>query len=171
MPSFSTQVANAEEATVEELWQLGQSHWAFQPFAKPTESKLDSPELGVSAEIDRHVDARRQEAGVVPLAQADRRTLVRRLYFHLIGLPPTPAEIAAVLNDASADPIAALVDELLARPEFGERWGRHWLDVARYADSNGCSIEANNTYDNAWRYRDYVIASLNEDKRFDQFVL
>ena len=156
----------AEEATVAELRQRSLSHWAFQPLTK---SNVEV--RGASAEIDRLVEVRREAAGLQPVGKADLRTLVRRLYFQLIGLPPTPEELAAAVKNDSPDAFAELVDHLLARPAFGERWGRHWLDVARYADSNGCSIEANNTYDNAWRYRDYVIASFNEDKPFDTFVI
>ncbi len=166
LATLAVQLDGAEEASVEELLERGASHWAFQPIAK---TNVELPDA--TAEIDRLVADRREQAGVTPLGKADRRTLVRRLYFQLLGLPPTPEEILAVVDDDSPLALENLVDDLLARPEFGERWGRHWLDVARYADSNGCSIEANNTYDNAWRYRDYVIAALNDDKPFDQFVL
>lgn len=154
------------EASIEELREQAQGHWAFQPLAIAS-----GEEPRQTASVDRLVAAKRNAAGLTPQSKADRRTLVRRLYLHLIGLPPTPAEVSAVVDSSSAKPLADLVDDLLARPEFGERWGRHWLDVARYADSNGCSIEANNTYDNAWRYRDYVIASFNEDKPIDKFVV
>ena len=104
--------------------------------------------------------------GLQPAPPADRRTLIRRATFDLIGLPPTPAEIDAFLADDSPDAFARVVDRLLASPHYGERWGRHWLDVARYADSNG--LDENVAYGNAWRYRDYVVAAFNSDKPYDR---
>ncbi len=145
---------------------LADTHWAF--------AQLRRPELSSSAEqsaIDQLLDAKRAEADLSANPVADRVALARRLFFDLTGLPPTIDEVEAFSSDDSPQAVDRLVDDLLGRLEFGERWGRHWLDVARYADSNGCSIEANNTYDNAWRYRDYVIASLNTDKPFDEFVI
>ncbi len=141
-------------------------HWAFAP--------LRTPGLTSSADgsaIDQLLDAKRRDVNVAANPSADRVVLARRLFFDITGLPPTIAEVEEFTNNDSPEAIESLVDDLLGRLEFGERWGRHWLDVARYADSNGCSIEANNTYDNAWRYRDYVIASLNTDKPFDKFVI
>ena len=99
---------------------------------------------------------------------ADKSTLLRRVYFDLIGLPPTPPEIDAFLKDASPEAFAKVVDRLLASPQFGERWGRHWLDVARYAESSGKDV--NIAFPHAWRYRDYVIDAFNKDKPYDQFV-
>ena len=104
-----------------------------------------------------------------PAPPADKRTLIRRVTFDLTGLPPTPEEIDAFLADDRPDAFARLVDRLLASPAYGERWGRHWLDVARYADSNG--LDENVAHGNAWRYRDYVVAAFNRDKPFDQFVV
>src|SRR5262249_40576304 len=102
------------------------------------------------------------------VADADRRTLLRRLYFDLIGLPPTPEEVDTFVNDPSPQALEKVVDHLLASPHFGERWGRHWLDLARYAESNG---NADNTpFPFAYRYRDYVIAAFNKDKPYDQFI-
>ena len=120
------------------------------------------------SDIDRFVLARLESEGLRPVADADRPTLLRRVSFDLVGLPPTPAEVASFLADDAPDALAKVVDALLARPEFGERWGRHWLDVARYADSNGS--DENFTYYDAWRYRDYVIAAFNADKPFDRFL-
>jgi cytochrome c553 len=142
-------------------------HWAFQPYADsgPPEVKdtawLQSP-------LDRFVLAKLEAAGLKPAALADKRTLIRRATFDLTGLPPTPAEVAAFLADEKSDAFARLVDRLLDSPAYGERWGRHWLDVARYADSNG--LDENICHGNAWRYRDYVVASLNRDKPFRQFL-
>ena len=101
-------------------------------------------------------------------APANRRDLIRRACFDLIGLPPTPAEVAAFEADKSPDAFAHVVDRLLASPQYGERWGRHWLDVARYADSNG--LDENIAFANAFRYRDYVVQAFNKDKPYDQFV-
>jgi hypothetical protein len=107
--------------------------------------------------------------GLRPAAPADRRTLIRRVTFDLTGLPPTPEEVEAWLSDHSPDAYERLVDRLLASPAYGERWGRHWLDLARYADSNG--LDENVAHGNAWRYRDYVVAAFNADKPYDQFLL
>ncbi len=118
--------------------------------------------------IDSFLLARLEAAGLEPAPPADKRTLLRRVYLDLIGLPPTPQEQQAFLDDPFPDAFARVVDRLLARPEYGERWGRHWLDVARYAESNG--YERDGAKPNAWRYRDYVIDSFNRDKPFDQFA-
>ena len=107
-------------------------------------------------------------AGVEPGAEADRHTLVRRVTFDLTGLPPTPAEVREFLADSRPDAYERLVDRLLASPRYGERWGRHWLDVARYADTDG--YEADLDRKTAYRYRDFVIRALNEDMPFDRFV-
>jgi hypothetical protein len=104
-----------------------------------------------------------------PAPPAERRTLIRRATFDLTGLPPTPQEIDAFLGDESPDAFTRVVDRLLASPAYGERWGRHWLDIARYADSNG--LDENVAHGNAWRYRDYIVASFNGDKPYDQFLL
>ena len=118
--------------------------------------------------IDRFVLARLVDAGLVPSPPADRRVLIRRVTFDLIGLPPTPEQVAAFLADNRPGAWERLVDRLLGSPHYGGRWGRHWLDVARYADSNG--LDENVAYGNAWRYRDWVIDSLNADRPFDAFV-
>ena len=102
-----------------------------------------------------------QDRGLKPAPRADAATLVRRAYLDLIGLPPSPAEVSAFVNDKSANAWEKLIDRLLASPHYGERWGRHWLDVARYADSNGYEHDFDRP--NAWRYRDYVIRSFNRD--------
>ena len=144
------------------------NHWSFQPLAKtavPTVTNAD----WVQSEIDHFVLARLELAGLSPTAPADRRTLLRRVTYDLTGLPPTPAEIHAFLADRSPDAFARVVDRLLASPRYGERRGRHWLDVARYADSNG--FDENVCHGNAWRYRDYVVSAFNGDKPFDRFVV
>ncbi|MFM9960424.1 MAG: PSD1 and planctomycete cytochrome C domain-containing protein [Planctomycetaceae bacterium] len=118
--------------------------------------------------LDRFVLAKLEEHNLAPVGDADRTTLIRRVYFDLIGLPPAPDKVETFLNDTSGEAFAKVVDELLASPRFGERWGRHWLDAARYADSNG--RDRNVLWYHAWRYRDYVIAAFNSDKPFDQFL-
>ncbi|MCZ6793769.1 MAG: PSD1 and planctomycete cytochrome C domain-containing protein [Planctomycetota bacterium] len=119
--------------------------------------------------VDRFILSGLERRGLEPAPAADRRTLIRRLSFDLLGLPPGPWEIEEFLEDDSPDAWARLVDRWLATPRYGERWGRHWLDVARYADSNG--LDENVAHGNAWRYRDYVVASFNRDRPFDRFVL
>jgi hypothetical protein len=120
-------------------------------------------------DIDRFVKARLEAEHLQPVADADRVVLIRRVTFDLTGLPPTLAEIDAFVNDKSAHAFEAVVDRLLASPRFGERWGRHWLDVVRYGESTG--KELNFPYRYAWRYRNYVIDSLNADKPYDRFIV
>src|SRR5262249_14334604 len=103
-----------------------------------------------------------------PVPDADRRTLIRRVTLDLTGLPPTPEEVEAFVNDKDPNAYEKVVDRLLASPRFGERWGRHWLDVAPYAESSGTEVNFNAPH--AWRYRDWVIKSLNDDKPYDRFV-
>ena len=119
--------------------------------------------------IDTFVLSKLEEANLRPAGDADRRTLVRRMYLQLIGLPPTPQQLAAFLDDNGPDAIERLVDQLLDSPRFGERWGRHWLDLARYADSNG--LDENFLFREAWRYRNWVIDAVNADVPFNRFLL
>ncbi len=142
-------------------------HWAFAPIRK-VEPPAD-PEGWSNNPIDRFLWAKQRQHGLTPAGQAERRTLIRRATFDLTGLPPTPDEVDAFIADRSPDAWPRLIDRLLASPAYGERWGRHWLDVARYADSGG--FEEDHFYPSAWRYRDYVIRSLNDDKPFDRFLL
>jgi hypothetical protein len=142
-------------------------HWAFRP-VKPQVVPTVLDANWVRNPIDAFVLSRLEVAGLRPAPAADRRTLLRRVYFDLIGLPPTPREQQDFLADESPDALTRLVDSLLARPEYGERWGRHWLDVVRYAESNG--YERDGAKPSVWRYRDYVIDAFNRDKPYDQFV-
>jgi cytochrome c553 len=144
-------------------------HWAFQPMVRPAVPKVHRPATVIKNDLDAFIFAKLEAAGLQPAAPADKRTLIRRATFDLTGLPPTPKEIDAFLKDDSSDAFAKVIDRLLASSAYGERWGRHWLDVARYADSNG--LDENTAHGNAWRYRDYVIASLNSDKPYDRFLL
>lgn len=146
-------------------------HWAWQPIADPPVPEVRNTSWPQN-EVDQFILAKLEEAGLAPNPPADKRTLIRRAYFDLIGLPPSPEQVRAFLEDTSVDAFAKVVDELLASPHYGERWGRHWLDVARYSDTKG-SVRRNREDPNsphAWSYRDYVIRSLNEDKPYNQFV-
>ncbi len=137
--------------------------WAFRAVEAP------EPPTGKGTAIDRFIDAKLQQAGVSPAPPANKLTLIRRVFYGLVGLPPTPADVDAFLADASPDAFATLVDRLLASSHYGERWGRHWLDVARYSDDRLNSTQ-DEPYPNAWRYRDWVIRSFNEDMPYDLFV-
>jgi hypothetical protein len=143
------------------------AHWAFQKVVRPTPPKVRNA-AGVRNPIDAFVFAQLEAKQIEPSPPADRATLLRRAYLDLIGLPPSPQEVAEFLADQSTVAFEKAVDRLLASPHYGERWARHWLDLARYAESEG--FKADETRPNAWRYRDYVIRSFNEDKPYDRFV-
>lgn len=146
-------------------------HWAFQPVQKPAPPKVKKSGW-VQTPVDNFVLAKLEERKLKPAPAADRRTLIRRLNYDLIGLPPTPAEVEAFVQDRSPDADAKLVDRLLASPHYGERWGRHWLDVARYADTKGYLAGGEERrYLFSYTYRDYVIRAFNEDKPYDQFLV
>lgn len=144
--------------------------WAYQPLKKPAMPPTRNSEPGTRNPIDAFVGAMLDKLGLPPAPLADRRTLIRRVTYDLIGLPPTLAEVEAFVRDTDRDEraFAKVVERLLASPHYGEQWGRHWLDVARYADSSGFA----NDYErgNTWRYRDYVIRAFNQDKPYDQFI-
>ena len=146
---------------------LRKEHWSWQPLKSP-----EVPALPGSAwprdNIDRFLLSKLNDVGLAPVADADRLTLLRRVTFDLTGLPPSPAEIAAFQADQSTNALESVVDRLLQSSAFGERWGRHWLDVARFGESTGSA--RNLPYPHAWRYRDYVIDALNKDKPYDQFI-
>jgi hypothetical protein len=146
----------------------GRAHWAFRPLSDdrpPSPASSDWPQ----SPIDAFILQKLEEVPLRPAPAADRRTLVRRIYIQLIGLPPTPEQVAAFLEDERPDAYERLVDQLLGSPQFGERWGRHWLDLARYADSNG--LDENFLFREAWRYRNWVITAVNADLPFDRFLL
>ncbi len=143
----------------------GREFWAFQP---PT--AVNPPAVaGATTDVDRFVTAKQREMGLKPVGTADKRTLLRRAYLDLTGLPPTPEDLAAFEKDTSSDAFATVVDGLLASPQYGERWGRYWLDVARYAEDQAHTFAVKKR-DQAFRYRDWVIAAFNADMPFDQFV-
>jgi len=143
-------------------------HWAYKPIVRAEPPPATGGEQRVG-QIDRFVLARLKSAGIAPSSAADRTTLIRRLSLDLIGLPPTPAEVDAFVSDTSAEAYAKVVDRLLASPHFGERWGRHWLDKARYADSDG--YEKDSSRPDAYVFRDWVIKAVNDDMPFDRFTV
>src|SRR5882672_11342591 len=145
----------------------GRSHWAFQKVGRPEVPPVKQTGW-VRNPIVVFILSELETKRIQPAPPADRVTLLRRASLDLIGLPPTPQELGDFLSDASPDAFARAVDRLLASPHYGERWARHWLDLARYAESEG--FKADETRPNIWRYRDYVIHSLNSDKPYDRFV-
>lgn len=142
-------------------------HWAFRPRVRPRVPTITNADWAENP-IDAFVWDRLERAGLRPAPEADRRTLIRRATMDLTGLPPTPEEVRVFVDDPDPNAYANLVDRLLQSPHYGEKWGRHWLDLVRYADTN--SFERDAAKPHAWRFRDYVIRSFNEDKPFDQFV-
>lgn len=163
--------------TVEE----GRKFWSF---VKPVEPKIPGPATTQATnpattqatalahnEIDRFINAKLAEKNLAPSAPADKRTLIRRATYDLIGLPPSPQEVDAFVADTSPDAHAKLIDRLLASPHYGERWGRYWLDVARYADTKGYMFEEERRYAFSYTYRDWVIRAFNEDLPYDQFLI
>ena len=142
-------------------------HWAWRPIQAVTPPAVTDT-AWPRGPIDRFILAKLEGKGIAPSAAADRATLVRRAYFDIIGLPPTPEQVAAFVADTSPGAWEKVVDELLASPHFGERWGRHWLDLVRYAETHGHEFDY--PIENAWKYRDYVVRALNADVPYDQFV-
>ncbi|MEY4325938.1 MAG: hypothetical protein RIS24_2109, partial [Verrucomicrobiota bacterium] len=149
-------------------------HWSYRPLLSPQVPEVSTPVVAgapvgsVSHPVDRFIRDRLQREGIPPAPEADRRTLLRRVSLDLTGLPPTPAEMDAFLNDPSADAYEQCVDRLLASPRHGERWARHWLDVVHYGETHG--YDKDQPRPNAWPYRDYVIRALNADKPYSRFI-
>ena len=166
-PREQTAVANATGGKRQIDMDEGRKHWAFQ---KPVKHDLPAvkTEGWAKTDIDTFVLVGIEKAGLHPVKDADRPTLIRRIAYDLTGLPPTPDEVKAFLADTSPDAVKRVIDQYLDSHRFGERWGRHWLDISRYAESSG--KEVNVLYPHAWRYRDYVIESFNRDKPYDQFL-
>ena len=159
----STQSPGPTGMTVE----AGRKFWSMQPVATVALPIVSNTEW-VSTPIDRFVLAKLEANQIRPAPNADRRELIRRITFDLTGLPPTTDDVDTFLSDESPNAFDQVIDRLLASPQYGVRWGRHWLDVARYADSNG--LDENIAFGNAWRYRDYVVQSFNADKPIDTFI-
>ncbi|MEZ6145839.1 MAG: DUF1549 domain-containing protein [Planctomycetaceae bacterium] len=150
--------------------EAGRQFWSFRPVQKQAVPQ-SMDDLWSESDIDRFLLAKMSNVDLTPSVDADRRTLIRRASFDLIGLPPTPEQIDAFVHDPSsnAEAFARVVDELLDSQHFGERWGRHWLDLARFAESTGGGRSL--LYEHSWRYRDYVIDAFNSDKPFDRFII
>lgn len=146
-----------------------ETHWAYQPIRRPELPQLPVEQDWSQSPIDAFVLKTLNDKGIAPSGPADRSTLIRRLSLDLLGLPPTPQEVAAFVHDSTPDAYETLVDRLLESPHFGERWGRHWLDKARYADSDG--YEKDRPRPDAWRWRDWLIEAINRDMPFDQFTI
>ncbi|MCA9103153.1 MAG: DUF1553 domain-containing protein, partial [Planctomycetales bacterium] len=143
-------------------------YWAYQPITRPDVPAVEN-ENWTRSTIDAFVLARLEAKGLAPAPPADRAALLRRATFDLTGLPPTPEEVDAFLADDAPDAFERVVERLLASPQYGEKWGRHWLDLVRYGETDG--YERDSAKPNAWRYRDYVIRAFNDDKPYDRFVL
>ena len=161
-PADPKAIAPPETFSAEE-----RAHWAYQIPERPPLPEVERAQW-VRNPIDRFILAGLEEMGFVPAAEADSTALIRRVTFDLTGLPPTPEEVEAFTSDDRPGAFERLVDRLLASPKYGERWAQHWLDLAHYADSNGFELDAERP--DAWRYRDWVVAALNEDMPYDRFV-
>jgi mono/diheme cytochrome c family protein len=189
-PTVSTPTAEHKQSPIELANHHRQSHWAYQPVQRPSLPQIHHSEFIIHNSIDTFVIDRLQAAGLSPSPPADRRTLIRRLSFDLVGLPPTPDDLDDYLSVSpslrpsvlpSTEPrgrwanapdwYERYVDKLLASPRYGERWGRHWLDVARYGDTKGYAFQQERRYPYAYTYRDYVIRTLNEDRPYNDFIL
>src|SRR5689334_6201133 len=146
-------------------------HWAFRPRAHPEIPKFSeaADQNWAATPLDAFILARLKKEGLQPSLPADRAALIRRACFDLTGLPPAPAEVASFVIDRSPDAWEKLVERLLASPHYGERWGRHWLDVVRFSETEGFEYDTHRP--EAWRYRDYVIRAFNNDKPYDRFLL
>ena len=167
-PGTIAEANHSEEKSAPEVNDQTRQHWSFQPVKRPPVPEVDDPQSWIVNPIDAFVSSRLHEAGLQPAPVADRQSLIRRVYFDLIGLPPTYEEVRDFVADESPNAYKDLVERLLESPHYGEHWARYWLDLVRYAESN--SFERDNPKPYVWRYRDYVIRSLNQDKPYDQFL-
>lgn len=165
LPFVAPAVAHSEEPSVDAA-----EHWAFAPITSPAIPEVRHPDWPVTP-VDHFILRKIEATGLVPSPEADRRTLIRRLSYDLIGLPPTPEEVAAFIADESSDAYEKLVERLLSSPHYGERWARHWLDVARYADTKGYVYGREEVaFTHSHAYRDWAIDSINRDRPYDEFV-
>lgn len=160
--AFATTGAAAAESTV-----LSPDHWSFKPVTRPAPPKTSNRKWARN-DIDRFILARLEGENLKPSPETDRVSWLRRVYFDLIGLPPSPEQVDAFVKERHRDACERVVDELMASPRYGERWAQHWLDVVRYADTHG--FEVNTERPHAWPYRDYVIRAFNKDTPYDQFI-
>jgi len=168
MPSNETAVAPAPAKKEFQITDKDRAHWAFQPVQRPHVPRVSFRRSKDTNPIDAFILARLKEKGLAPNPPATKRELIRRACYDLTGLPPSPPDVEAFLSDKSPRSWENLVERVLASPHYGEKWGRHWLDLVRYAESN--SYERDNPKPHPWRYRDYVIRSFNEDKPYDRFI-
>src|SRR5207249_5825568 len=165
--STAAQDSAAPQASEPGLTQPEQSHWAFQqPVPRKPPQVRDNSWLATP--VDSFILARLEKAGLQTSPAADRTTLIRRVTFDLTGLPPSLEEVESFLHDSRPDAYLRVVERLLASPHYGERWAQHWLDVVRYAESNGYEGDAERPH--AWRYRDYIVRAFNTDRPFDRFL-
>ncbi|MHB8974169.1 MAG: PSD1 and planctomycete cytochrome C domain-containing protein [Pirellulaceae bacterium] len=169
-PETNSQPSAAPLTKEETRAQQVLAHWAFQPIVPPAPPAVNREDW-IAQPLDRFILGHLESKALTPSPEADRYTLIRRLKFDLLGLPPTHEEVQAYLQDASPTAYEQLVERYLSSPHYGERWGRHWLDVARYADTRGYAFARERRYPYAYTYRDYVIRALNDDLPFDRFVL
>ncbi len=167
---FPGSTAAVKAAGSPSVAEVRKRHWAFQPVRKPAPPPVKDS-AWPQTDVDRFILAKLEEKGLAPSGEADRRTLLRRASFDLVGLPPTPEAIDAFVNDRDPNAWEKVVDRLLSSLAYGERWGRHWLDVARYADTKGYVFQEERRYPFAYTYRDYVIRAFNEDRPYDRFIL
>jgi cytochrome c553 len=168
MPAGEVEGTSAPVKKEFAITEKDRAHWAFRPVGRPAVPEIQNSKFKIQNFVDASIDSKLAEKGLAMNPPATKRELIRRAYFDLIGLPPTPEEVAAFEKDESTDSYEKLIDRLLALPQYGERWGRHWLDVARFAQSNGYERDGEKLL--AWRYRDYVIKAFNDDKPYDRFV-
>ena len=170
MPPEGKPLTSSEVDTLKKWIATGakyEKHWAFVPPERHATPDVANKSW-IRNPIDAFILAKLEQAGFEPAVPADKRTLARRAYFGVVGLPPTNAQLQAFVSDDAPGAWPRLVDSLLASPHFGEHWARHWLDLVRFAETN--SFERDGLKPNAWKYRDYVIRSFNDDKPYDQFV-
>ncbi len=161
-------LAPATRAALKPITDAQRNYWAFRKPARPPIPKVKN-QTWVRAPVDAFILAKLEEKGIQPSPPADKRALLRRVTFDLTGLPPTPEEINAFLADKSPQAYEKVVKRLLASPRYGERWAQHWLDVVRFGETNGFELDAER--EQSWRYRDYVVKSLNDDKPYDRFIV
>ncbi len=172
-PHDATEAAPAPESaysTAERMAEAKRTHWAFQPVTMPALPAVSNP-AWPRAEVDRFILAKLDAKGLAPSPEADRRTLIRRLYYDLVGLPPAPSDVEAFVHDDRLGAYGELVEKLLAMPQYGERWARHWLDVSRYSDTKGYVFNQDRFFAFSYTYRDYVVRAFNEDLPYNDFIV
>ena len=156
-----------QDTDVQPISKTGSDYWAYRPLKRLQVPSVNASDW-VSNPIDAFILAKLEAHGLMPAVPASKLTLIRRVYYDLTGLPPSPEAVEAFLNDTAPDAYEKLIDKLLKSPRYGEKWGRHWLDLVRYAETNGYESDSDKPY--VWRYRDYVINAFNKDKPYDQFI-